>query len=114
MTRTLSAWPRPSSLLRALACLLVSGCAAVSTETYSDAEDEAYSTAAKTPAATLAWHSAVATAGSASANGAQTAPWTHTVFPGKKASLYSPVQMDGRDGGARRFFGQHAAPGTEG
>jgi len=71
--------------------LLLAGCAAVSPLASSDQEDDEAAVAAQ-PAA-IAWGQ-VATAAAAAPDAVQ---WQHTPFPGKKASRYSLVQLDGRN-----------------
>jgi hypothetical protein len=85
-------------LLQTAGVLLVSACAAVPGATDTDHWDDALEEPAPARAATVAWNPVAAPA--VAASGA--APWTHTVFPGKKASLYSPVQLDGRNAMAVR------------
>ncbi len=83
--------------------LLLAACAAVPTgptTAASDAEDDYQPLDAPAPPATLVWSPVRSPDHAASAAGAQAAhaaPWTHTVFPGKKASLYSRIQIDGRN-----------------
>ena len=94
-------------LLSVIAAALLAGCAAVPAEQPDDFDDDA--AAPPQRAATLDWHPALAPADAASAAGAASAitiatgaatatttTWTHTVFPGKRASVYGAVQMDGR------------------
>jgi hypothetical protein len=83
--------------LQIVGLMLVAGCAAVPHEPGTDAEDDAHAEAPPPAAATLSWSPVAAPTGAQAVAGALPPPWTHTVFPGKKASLYSPLQLDGRD-----------------
>jgi len=82
-------------LLPTLGLLLVSACATVAPDAESGVDDDP-AAAAPAAAATLLWNPAVAPVGGDAAASERAALWTHTEFPGKKASLYSPVQVDGR------------------
>jgi hypothetical protein len=77
--------------------LLVAGCAAVPPKPGTDPEDDAFAAEPPPAAATVSWNPVAAPTGALAATGAPAALWTHTLFPGKKASLYSPVHLDGRD-----------------
>jgi hypothetical protein len=70
--------------------LLLAGCAAVSPLASLDQEGDEATAAAAQPAA-IAW-GPVATAAAPDA-----VQWQHTPFPGKKASRYSLVRLDGRN-----------------
>jgi hypothetical protein len=93
-----------SPLFKILGVVLVSACSTVATQTqppaetdpYNDPADAAFATPAPAAPATLVWSPAVAPTGDAAAALHPAAPWTHTVFPGKRASTYQPVLLDGR------------------
>lgn len=65
--------------------LLLAGCASVATVASSDDEDETVSATAQPTS--IAWGQGVESA----------VQWVHTAFPGKKASHYSLVSLDGRN-----------------
>lgn len=81
-------------LLTVIAAALLAGCAAMPAEQSDDFDDDA--AAPPQREATLDWHPALAPDTATATATAATTTWTHTVFPGKKASLYGVVQLDGR------------------
>jgi len=75
--------------------LLLAGCASVATVASTDDEDETVSASAQPTS--IAWGQAVASAAPESAITPSAVQWIHTAFPGKKASHYSLVSLDGRN-----------------
>ena len=74
--------------------LLLAGCASVATVASTDNEDDVVSAAQP---ASIAWSQAAASAAPESAIAPSAVQWVHTAFPGKKASHYSLVRLDGRN-----------------